>query len=142
GDAVRQDGRRNVEGVGGVSQAAWVRLLHLKRGTTADCCRRSEVRVLYGREKAWGEPNWQRRLGYWLLGELHIPGRLRSWHIIRALRALGLWGETPRTLYDAGGGEGAFAFYVARRFPAWRVVIADNEAKTIARARRIKRALR
>ena len=63
--------------------------------------------MLYGREKAWGEPNWQRRLGYWLLGELHIPGRLRSWHIIRALRALGLWDETPRALYDAGGGEGA-----------------------------------
>ena len=98
--------------------------------------------MLYGREKAWGEPNWQRRLGYWLLGELHIPGRLRSWHIIRALRALGLWDETPRALYDAGGGEGAFAFHVARRFPAWRVVIADNEEKTIARALRIKRALR
>jgi len=97
--------------------------------------------MLYGREKAWGESDWRRRLGYLLLGELHIPGRLRSWHIIRALRGLGLWDATPRALYDAGGGEGAFAFHVARRFPAWRVVIADNEARTIERARRIKRAL-
>jgi 2-polyprenyl-3-methyl-5-hydroxy-6-metoxy-1,4-benzoquinol methylase len=97
--------------------------------------------MFYGREKAWGEPDWRRRVGYWLLGELHIPGRLRSWHIIRALRRLGLWDETPRALYDAGGGEGAFAFYVARRFPRWHVVIADNEARTIDRALRIKRAL-
>lgn len=97
--------------------------------------------MLYGREKAWGEADWRRRLGYWLLGELHIPGRLRSWHIIRALRKLGFWDATPRTLYDAGGGEGAFAFHVARRFPTWRVVIADNEARTIERALRIKQAL-
>jgi 2-polyprenyl-3-methyl-5-hydroxy-6-metoxy-1,4-benzoquinol methylase len=97
--------------------------------------------MMYGREKAWGEPDWRRRLGYWLLGELHIPGRLRSWHIIRALRELGLWDATPRALYDAGGGEGAFAFHVARRFPTWQVVIADNETGTIERALRIKRAL-
>lgn len=98
--------------------------------------------MVYGREKAWGEADWRRRLGYWLLGELHIPGRLRSWHVIRALRRLGFWDDnTPRTLYDAGGGEGAFAFHVARRFPSWRVIVADNEARTLARAQRIKREL-
>jgi 2-polyprenyl-3-methyl-5-hydroxy-6-metoxy-1,4-benzoquinol methylase len=67
---------------------------------------------------------------------------LRSWHIIRALRERGLWDASPRTLYDAGGGEGAFAFHVARRFPAWHVIVADNEARTIERAVRIKEALR
>src|SRR3989442_15155294 len=92
-------------------------------GTDVHFQRRSEVRMLYGREKAWGEPDWRRRLGYWLLGELHIPGRLRSWHIIRALRERGLWDETPRALYDAGGGGGAFAFHVARPFPPWGVGI-------------------
>jgi SAM-dependent methyltransferase len=97
--------------------------------------------MLYGSEKAWGEPDWKRRLGYRLLGELHIPGRLRSWFIVRALRRLGFWDNTPRALYDAGGGEGAFALHVARRFPAWRVVVADNEARTIDRALRIKHAL-
>lgn len=97
--------------------------------------------MLYGSEKAWGEPDWKRRLGYRLLGELHIPGRLRSWFIVRALRRLGMWDRTARSLYDAGGGEGAFAVHVARRFPSWRVVIADNEAKTIERALRIKHAL-
>lgn len=97
--------------------------------------------MLYGSEKAWGESDWKRRLGYRLLGELHIPGRLRSWFIVRALRRLGFWDQAPRAMYDAGGGEGAFAVHVARRFPAWRVVIADNEARTIERALRIKRAL-
>lgn len=97
--------------------------------------------MVYGREKAWGEADWRRRLGYWALGELHIPGRLRSWHIIRALRERGLWDPRPRALYDAGGGEGAFALHVARRFPAWRVVVGDNERRTIDRARSIKRAL-
>jgi len=97
--------------------------------------------MVYGSEKAWGEPDWKRRLGYRWLGELHIPGRLRSWFIVRALRRLGCWDRRPRALYDAGGGEGAFALHVARRFPAWRVVIADNEARTIERATRIRRAL-
>ena len=97
--------------------------------------------MLYGSEKAWGESDWKRRLGYRWLGELHIPGRLRSWFIVRALRRLGCWDRRPRALYDAGGGEGAFALHVARRFPTWRVVIADNEARTIERATRIRRAL-
>jgi SAM-dependent methyltransferase len=72
---------------------------------------------------------------------LHIPGRLRSWHVIRQLRRRGAWDPRPRALYDAGGGEGAFAYYVAQRFPAWRVVVADNEPRTIDRALRIKRQL-
>jgi SAM-dependent methyltransferase len=96
---------------------------------------------MYGSEKAWGESDWKRRLGYRMLGELHIPGRLRSWFIMQALRRLGFWDRTPRALYDAGGGEGAFAVHVARRFPSWRVVIADNETKTIERTLRIKAAL-
>lgn len=96
---------------------------------------------MYGREKRWGETDWRRRWGYTLLGELHFPGRLRAWHVIAELRRRGLWGPTPRALYDAGGGEGAFAYYVAHRFPAWQVVVADNEADTIARGRRIKQRL-
>jgi SAM-dependent methyltransferase len=101
----------------------------------------SEENTMYGSEKAWGETDWKRRLGYRLLGELHIPGRLRSWFIMQALRRLGFWDRKPRAMYDAGGGEGAFAVHVARRFPSWRVVIADNETKTIDRALRIKAAL-
>jgi SAM-dependent methyltransferase len=96
---------------------------------------------MYGREKAFGEPDWKRRTGYHLLGELHCPGRLRAWHVIKELRRLGLWSPEPRVLYDAGGGEGAFAYHVARRFPRWTVVIGDNEPATLERGARIKQAL-
>ena len=96
---------------------------------------------MYGREKAWGETDWKRRAGYYVLGELHCPGRLRAWHVIRELRRLGFWGPRPRSLYDAGGGEGAFAYYVARKFPSWTVVVADNDAETIERGQRIKQEL-
>lgn len=96
---------------------------------------------MYGREKAWAEPDWKRRIGYAVLGELHIPGRLRIWHVIRELRRLGAWGPAPRALLDAGGGKGAFAYYVARKFPAWRVVVADNETETLERGERIRAGL-
>lgn len=93
--------------------------------------------MLFGREKRYGETDWKRRWGYTLLGEIHIPGRLRVWHLINALRGLGLWQPRPLTMLDAGGGEGAFAYYCARRFPAWQVVVADDEPATIARGQRI-----
>ncbi len=96
---------------------------------------------MYGREKAWAERDWRRRLGYRLFGELHVPGRLRTWHVIKELRRRGLWDATPRWLLDAGGGEGAFPYFVARKFPAWHVVVADNEPHTIERGDRIKTAL-
>src|SRR6266481_2948504 len=49
--------------------------------------------MVYGREKAWGESDPKRRLGYQLFGELHVPGRLRSWHVMKELRRRGLWNE-------------------------------------------------
>jgi SAM-dependent methyltransferase len=97
--------------------------------------------MIYGREKAWGEPDWRRRLGYQLVGEMHIPGRLRAWHIMKQLKRLGHWDSEPRRVYDAGGGEGAFAYHAARRFPSWDVVVADNEADTLERGERIKAGL-
>lgn len=97
--------------------------------------------MLFGREKRYGEADWKRRLGYNLLGEMHIPGRLRVWHLIKALRGLGLWRPGPLAMLDAGGGEGAFAYYCARRFPAWQVVVADDEPETIARGQRIQAGL-
>jgi SAM-dependent methyltransferase len=96
---------------------------------------------MYGREKRCAEADWRRRLGYSLLGELHMPGRLRVWHVLRELRHLGLWSRPGVAMLDAGGGEGAFAYFVARRRPGWTVVVADNETATLERGRRIKAAL-
>jgi 2-polyprenyl-3-methyl-5-hydroxy-6-metoxy-1,4-benzoquinol methylase len=93
---------------------------------------------MYGSEKAAGEAQWSRRWGYRLLGEMHIPGRLRVWHVMKELRRLGMWQDRPLTICDAGGGEGALAYHLAHRFPSWRVVVADNSPETLARGRRIK----
>src|SRR3989449_7560682 len=98
--------------------------------------------MVHGREQAGGASDLKRRLGYQLFGELHVPGRLRSWHVMKELRRRGLWDSTPRALLDAGGGEGAFAYHVARRFPSWQVAVADNEPATIERAWHIKHGLR
>lgn len=96
---------------------------------------------MFGWEKAYGEPDWLRRWGYRLLGELHVPGRLRVWHIIKELRRLGLWVPRRLALLDAGGAEGAFAYSVARQFPTWTVVLVDNETQALERGRHIKTAL-
>jgi 2-polyprenyl-3-methyl-5-hydroxy-6-metoxy-1,4-benzoquinol methylase len=96
---------------------------------------------MYGSEKAPAESDWRRRLGYHLLGELHIPGRLRVRHVIRELKRTGSWNQSRARLLDAGGGEGAFAYHVARRFPSWSVVVADNETRTLERGQRIQAAL-
>lgn len=96
--------------------------------------------MMYGREKAASETDWKRKLGYTVLGELHIPGRLRIWHVIKELRRLGLWANRPLRVLDAGGGEGAFAYYAARRFPAWRIVIGDNAPDTLHRGHQMKKA--
>jgi SAM-dependent methyltransferase len=98
--------------------------------------------VVYGQEKALGEPDWRRRLGYQIVGELHIPGRLRIWHVIKVLRRCGLWKDGPLTVLDAGGGEGAFCYHMARRFPRWRVVLGDNAVSTLEKASAVRKALR
>ena len=102
---------------------------------------KGELTVLYGQEKAFGETDWRRRLGYQMFGEIHVPGRLRIWHVIKELRRLGLWKPRPLTVLDAGGGEGSFCYYMARRFPEWRVVLGDNAASTLEKAAAIRKAL-
>jgi len=97
--------------------------------------------LIYGRAKAHAETDWKRRLGYQVFGELHIPGRLRVWHLMREMRRLAFWDNRPLTVLDAGGGEGALAYHLAQRFPAWQVVVADNESSSLSRANRIKAAL-
>ncbi len=77
-----------------------------------------------------------------MLGELHVPGRLRIWHIMREFRRLRLWSHRPLALLDAGGGKGALAYFLARKFRMWTVVVADNDRRTIERGRQVKANLR
>lgn len=98
--------------------------------------------MLYGSDKAYGELSWVRRWGYRLLGELHLPGRLRAQQIIKEMRALGLWGRPHLSVLDAGCGKGGLSFYLAERFPGWRVTALDADEKVLARMGAAQRALR
>jgi len=75
-----------------------------------------------------------------LFGELHFPGRLRMWHVIKEIRRLGLWSRRPLSVLDAGGGKGSFGYFIAKKFPEWNVVLADNDSATLSRGRHIASA--
>ena len=76
---------------------------------------------MYGSEKWMQEPRLLKRWGYRLFGELHVPGRIRSNHIIREIRRLGLM-DRPVRMLDAGSGKGDLALHLARRCPRWEIV--------------------
>ena len=63
---------------------------------------------MYGSEKWICEPQAMKRWGYRLFGELHVPGRIRSQHIIKEVQRLGLM-EKPVRMLDAGSGRGDLA---------------------------------
>jgi SAM-dependent methyltransferase len=74
----------------------------------------------FGIEKAAVESSSIKRLGYRLLGEIHISGRIRLYHVLRAIASLGLPQNGVRML-DAGTGRGDIALHFSRLRPGWRV---------------------
>ena len=74
----------------------------------------------FGVEKAAVEPSSIKRLAYRLLGEIHISGRIRLYHVLRAIASLGLPQNGVRML-DAGTGRGDIALHFSRMRPNWRV---------------------
>ncbi|MGC8793992.1 MAG: class I SAM-dependent methyltransferase, partial [Bryobacteraceae bacterium] len=97
--------------------------------------------TLYGSEKWIFEENSLRRWAYRLLGEVHVPGRLRSYHILRTIRRLGLH-RTPVRMLDAGSGRGDLALHLARRCPHWQIVGVDADEIKIERANSLARRYR
>jgi 2-polyprenyl-3-methyl-5-hydroxy-6-metoxy-1,4-benzoquinol methylase len=93
---------------------------------------------LYGSEKWIFEESILRRWAYRFLGEVHVPGRLRSYHLLRALRSLGLF-ERPIRMLDAGSGRGDLALHLARRCPHWQIVGVDADELKIARSNELAR---
>ena len=88
----------------------------------------------FGIEKAAGEPSRMRRNAYRLIGEIHIPGRIRLNHVFREINALGLPENGVRML-DAGTGRGDIALHCARLHPEWRVHGIDLEDDRVERCR-------
>jgi SAM-dependent methyltransferase len=81
-----------------------------------------------------------RRWAYRLLGEVNVPGRLRSYHILRAIRRLGLTTQ-PVHMLDAGCGRGDLALHLAQRYPHWRIVGVDADPVKVERANRLRARL-
>lgn len=91
-------------------------------------------------EKAVVEPSRIRRLGYYTIGEIHIPGRIRLHHVLRAVRSLKLPDAQVRML-DAGTGRGDLALYFARHHPGWQVTGIDVEDDRVARCKETTKLL-
>ncbi len=94
----------------------------------------------FGIEKAVAEPSALRRLGYRLLGEIHIPGRIRLYHVLREIAALDM-PERNVTMLDAGTGRGDLALHFARLRPGWTLKGIDIEQDRVQRCRSAARAL-
>ena len=95
---------------------------------------------MYGSEKWICEPSAMRRWAYRLLGEINVPGRLRSYHILRALQRLSLMGRPIRML-EAGCGKGDLAIYLARRNPHWQIVGLELEPAKVDSGRHVAQHL-
>lgn len=94
--------------------------------------------TLYGSEKWVFEENRIRRWAYRLLGEVHVPGRLRSYHVLRAIRSLGLF-QRPVSMLDAGSGRGDLTLHLARRCPHWRITGVDADELKVQSAAELAR---
>ncbi len=88
----------------------------------------------FGIEKAAGEPSRIRRQAYRLIGEIHIPGRIRIHHVFHEIKALNL-PENGVRLLDAGTGRGDIALHCARLHPQWRVRGIDLIEERVERCR-------
>jgi ubiquinone/menaquinone biosynthesis C-methylase UbiE len=90
---------------------------------------------MYGSEKKYFEKNPLKKIGYALLGELHVPGRLRAYHVLRKLKKLGLTSMNGLRVLDAGCGRGDLVVSFARKFPHWQVrgIELDKERLDIAK---------
>jgi 2-polyprenyl-3-methyl-5-hydroxy-6-metoxy-1,4-benzoquinol methylase len=69
-----------------------------------------------------------RKLFYSLLNIL----LLRSWHVRKSLRRLGLTIPSSASVLDAGMGFGQYTWWMATRFPGWRITAADIKSEQVA----------
>lgn len=93
---------------------------------------------MFGRELAFGDCNTRGKLHYLLLGHDLVGLRIRSMHVKRLLQDIG----EPAAILDAGCGDGAYSFYLARRFPGAVVHAIDNSQERIEACRKIQSRLR
>jgi len=90
---------------------------------------------MFGSEKKYYEKNPLKKIGYALLGEVHIPGRLRAYHVMRKFKKLRLTSVQGLHMLDAGCGRGDLVVNFARRYPHWKIsgIELDQERLAIAK---------
>jgi SAM-dependent methyltransferase len=69
-----------------------------------------------------------RKLFYRLLDIL----LLRSWHVRRTLKRIGPAMPSQASVLDAGMGFGQYSWWMARRFPSWKIIAADIKSEQVA----------
>jgi len=69
-----------------------------------------------------------RRLFYRLLDIL----LLRSWHVRKTLGRIGPALPSQAKVLDAGMGFGQYSWWMARRFPSWKITAADIKSEQVA----------
>ncbi len=95
---------------------------------------------MYGSEKWIVERDRTRRWAYRLLGEVAVPGRLRAYHVLKAISRVSKRSDRLNVL-DAGSGRGDLAIHLARRCPRWHIVGVEADAAKTEAARKIAKQL-
>ncbi|MDC4223947.1 MAG: class I SAM-dependent methyltransferase [Candidatus Manganitrophus sp.] len=88
--------------------------------------------MIYGCEQALIETNPVKRLAFRYLGATHLGDRSRNHYLMRALRKLTL--PENANVLNAGCANGAHSFYLAERYPGWKITGIEIESEPIARA--------
>lgn len=93
---------------------------------------------MFGSELAIGNTPRKGKVWYRLFGHDLIGMRIRALHFQKMLDQL----PTPKTILDAGSGEGCYSFYLARRFPQAQVIGIELDEELVANSKLILSKLR
>lgn len=90
---------------------------------------------MFGSEKKYYETNPLKKIAYAVLGEVHIPGRLRAYHVMQKFKQLGLSSRQSLHMLDAGCGRGDLVVNFARKYQHWQLtgIELDQERLAIAK---------
>lgn len=72
-----------------------------------------------------------KRIAYALLGEVHIPGKIRHMHVLSRISRIITQGKEVSNVLDAGCGRGELVFSLARKYPGWKILGTDLDEERI-----------
>lgn len=96
----------------------------------------------FGSDKRHLPGPFLKRAAYAVLGEVHVPGRLRAYHVMARLKELGLTEKRGLRVLDVGCGRGDLSVFLARKFPSWDVRGIEIDPERLAIAEGVARKLK